>query len=428
MWFIKQQQFIIKFYSTDTSPLSPYILDGVEDLDQIIGHGSYAVVKKLKFRGLECVGKKMHDILYLNATRQQRYDMLTRFQGECELLSRLHHPCIVQFMGVYFEQDTPLPVLVMERLHSTLATAIEQYGVLPHRIGYDILCDVCLGLRYLHEHSPPIIHRDLSANNVLLTPHMSGKISDLGVAKIANLTPAQMTQMIQTKAPGTPCYMPPEALSARPNYNIKIDVYSMGVMLIHVFCGEWPFPTDVFQPDPRNPEVMVPIPEVDRRAEFLCKIGDDHPIIPLIKHCLRNNPTLRPIVAQIHAYLIQVKVQLPPMAETKIQMYQQLQYCQSEVEAVRKGLNERFRAAIREKDEEIEALRKQVRDLSCAVRSTAEKQRSTNQVSNVLASIFVLLCFMIICSLRLYKTYHTLMKLIYTHNIYNHKLSLQRTI
>ena len=109
-----------------TTPLSPYLLDGVEDLDEVIGHGSYAVVKKFKYRGLECVGKKMHDILYQNATPQQREDMLIRFQGECELLSRLHHPCIVQFMGVYFEEGTPLPVLVMERLHSTLAATIDR--------------------------------------------------------------------------------------------------------------------------------------------------------------------------------------------------------------------------------------------------------------------------------------------------------------
>ena len=249
-----------------TTPLSPYVLDGVEDLDEVIGHGSYAVVKKLKFRGLECVGKKMHDILYLNATPQQREDMLTRFQGECELLSRLHHPCIVQFMGVYFEEGTPLPVLVMERLHSTLAATIDRYGVLPDQISYGILCDVSLGLRYLHEHSPPIVHRDLSVNNVLLTPHMSGKISDLGVAKMLNLSPAQMTQLVQTKAPGTPCYMPPEALSSRPKYNTKIDIYSMGVMLIHMFCGEWPFPTDAFQPDPGDPDSLVPVTEVERRA------------------------------------------------------------------------------------------------------------------------------------------------------------------
>ena len=119
------------------TPLSPYVLEGVEDLDEVIGHGSYAMSsRRLKFRGLECVGKKMHDILYLNATPQQRVDMLTRFQGECELLSQLHHPCIVQFMGVYFEKGTAtsLPILVMERLHSTLAAAIDRHGVFPDQI------------------------------------------------------------------------------------------------------------------------------------------------------------------------------------------------------------------------------------------------------------------------------------------------------
>ena len=328
--------------------LSPYVLDGVEDLDEVIGHGSYAVVKKLKFRGLECVGKKMHDILYLNATPQQREDMLTRFQGECELLSRLHHPCIVQFMGVYFEEGTPLPVLVMERLHSTLAATIDRYGVLPDQISYGILCDVSLGLRYLHEHSPPIVHRDLSANNVLLTPHMSGKISDLGVAKMLNLSPAQMTQLVQTKAPGTPCYMPPEALSSRPKYNTKIDIYSMGVMLIHMFCGEWPFPTDAFQPDPQNPTHLVPVTEVERRAEFLHKIGDDHPLTPLMRRCLSNDYSLRPDAAQIHAQLSEVKGHLPKMAETRMELVQQLT------------------ALKRERGEEVETVGKQMKGLSIA--------------------------------------------------------------
>ena len=280
-------------------------------------------------------------------------------------------------MGVHFEQGSPLPVLVMERLHSTLALAIDRYGVLPNQICYDILCDVSLGLRYLHEHSPPIIHRDLSANNVLLTPHMSGKISDLGVAKILDLTPAEMSQLVHTKAPGTPCYMPPEALSTRPKYDIKIDIYSMGVIAIHVFCGEWPFPTDAFQADPENTDILVPVTEVERRAEFLHKIGDGHPLIPLIRLCLSNNPRLRPVAAQIHAKLVHFKAHLPLMAETKIQMYQQLQLSQSEVEAVKKGLNERIQELKREKEEEIEILKKQVKDLSTAVSTTAETQENT---------------------------------------------------
>ena len=220
--------------------------------------------------------------------------MLERFAGECELLAGLHHPCIVYFLGVWFEQGSRLPVLVMEYLHTTLSACLERYGVLPEEISYGILRDVALGLRYLHERSPPIIHRDLSANNVLLTSNMNAKISDLGVAKILNLTPARMTQMTQTKAPGTPCYMPPEALAAKPKYTSKIDVYFYGVLIIHTLCGRWPFPEDALRPDPRNPDIMIPITEVERRAEYLQEIGNDHPLMAMIHQCLSNTPPLRP--------------------------------------------------------------------------------------------------------------------------------------
>ena len=329
------------------------------------------------------MGKKMHDILYLSATPQQREDMLTRFQGECELLSRLHHPCIVQFMGVYFEEGTPLPVLVMERLHSTLAATIDRYEVLPDQISYGILCDVSLGLRYLHEHSPPIVHRDLSANNVLLTSDMSGKISDLGVAKLMNLNPAQRTLPVQTKAPGTPCYMPPEALFSRPKYDTKIDIYSMGVMLIHVFCGEWPFPTDVFQPDPRNSDSLVAVTEVERRAEFFCKIGEDHPLTPLMCRCLSNNPSLRPNAAEIYEEQVRVKVHLPKMAETRIELVQQLQTSQDKTVIAKSAIrNESAQSAVTHESHD------QVRSQYIFVRNTSTGE-SLKQGECIMVRIFV---------------------------------------
>ncbi len=153
----------------------------------------------------------------------------------------------MQFLGVYFEQATQLPVLVMEYLHTTLAACIKKYGILPKEIGYGILRDVALGLRYIHEHSPPIIHRDLSSNNVLLTTNMSAKISDLGVAKILNLNPSQMDLMTQTQTPGTPSYMPPEAMVARPKYTNKVDIFSYGVMMVHMLSGQWPIPGEGWQ-------------------------------------------------------------------------------------------------------------------------------------------------------------------------------------
>ncbi len=293
-------------------------LKGVVDTGKKIGDGSYASVKELSFCGLKCVGKKIHALLYTMASDSERANILRNFGRECELLSRLHHPCIVQFLGICFEDDSELPVLIMEYLHSTLAECLQKYGILPEEIGYRILRDVALGLRYLHEHSPPVIHRDLSANNVLLATDMSAKISDLGVAKMLNLSPATMTQKVSTQAPGTPCYMPPEALVSMPSYTSKIDNYSYGVMMIHVLCGKWPFPADAFHVDPQGS--LVPITEFDRRAEYIREIGVDHPLIELIRRCLSNFPSGRPEVSEILCQVEALVSQFPPSFENNVEM------------------------------------------------------------------------------------------------------------
>ena len=97
-----------------------------------------------------------------------------------------------------------------------------RHGILPKEIGYSIFHDVALGLCYLHSQTPSIIHRDLSSNNVLLASNMTAKISDMGVARILNLTPLQVSRMTQT--PGTAAYMPPEVMIANPKYLSLIHI------------------------------------------------------------------------------------------------------------------------------------------------------------------------------------------------------------
>ena len=347
--------------------LRQFELDGVRDTGRVVGHGSYAVVKELEYHGLKCVGKKIYGILFESATPHEKVAMLERFAGECELLAGLHHPCIVQFLGVWFEQGSRLPVLVMEYLHTTLSACLERYGVLPEEISYRILRDVALGLCFLHEISPPIMHRDLSANSVLLTSNMNAKISDLGVAKILNLTPARMTQMTQTKAPGTPCYMPPEALSAKPKYNTKIDVYSYGVLIIHTLCGRWPFPGDAFRPDPRNPDAIIPVPEVERRAEYLWEIGSDHPLLPVIQQCLSNVPGRRPETPVLLDRVNTVLSALPQQFSNQFEMVRQLEaHIQTLTAANHSKQSEidSMRSQIDTNRSEIESLRAEVERIS----------------------------------------------------------------
>ena len=166
----------------------------------------------------------------------------------------------------------------------TLVQCLDEYGVLPNEISYSVLNDVALALSYLHQHSPPVIHRDLSVNNVLLTPGMTAKISDLGVAKMLDLNPSQMTQ-----TPGTQCYMPPEALVPRPRYSTKVDVFSFGVMMVHLFSGQWPFPTETVIVDPQVDSRVIPQTEADQRREKLDAIGRDHSLMNLMLWCLHDS-------------------------------------------------------------------------------------------------------------------------------------------
>ena len=207
---------------------------------------------------------------------------------------------------------------------------------------------------------------------------MSGKISDLGVAKILNLTPAQITQRMSTQAPGTPCYMPPEALMARPTYTSKIDSYSYGVMVIHVLCGRWPFPDDAFRPDPRNPDVLVPVSELDRRAEYLRDIGQDHPLMGLISQCLSNAPTRRPEASEILRQITATASRVPERHQNKIEMLQhcedRVQEKQSQIESLatqiqtlqsqNQTLESRIESLIARNQAEIESLRSKVERLS----------------------------------------------------------------
>lgn len=194
-------------------------LTSARETGKELGRGSYAAVVEVDYKGLRCAGKKIHRVLFDGPVER----LLGRFEEECLLLSRLRHPHIVQFLGVYMDtkSESPAPVLVMEYLPRTLSESLDEHGILPEEVSHSILRDVALGLHFLHDRIDPIIHRDLSTNNVLLTTDMRAKISDLGVAKILQVNPVKLSTM--TKAPGTQCYMPPEALTPVPRYNVKVS-------------------------------------------------------------------------------------------------------------------------------------------------------------------------------------------------------------
>ena len=299
--------------------LDPYKLTGVRVTDQKLGYGSYATVVELEYMGLKCAGKKIHELLLDQGDTSYT---VRRFEEECCLLSKVRHPNIVQFLGVCFQQGLRAPILVMEFLPTNLTFCIKHYGIFPKEISYTILNDVALGLYYLHSQTPSIIHRDLSSNNVLLTPNMTAKISDLGVAKILNLTPLQVSHMTET--PGTPAYMPPEVMVANPKYDTSIDEFSYGILMIHMISGRWPEPQigpNRTEPDGR----LIPVSEAERREEFLQAIGNDHPLMDLILKCINNHSQARCHASEIVGRLAQLVLDHPAFSANRLEMMKQIE-------------------------------------------------------------------------------------------------------
>ena len=189
-------------------------------------HSKVAKLLQVVVKGLVCAGKKIHELL-LDAGNIGVRNITQKYLRECQLMSDLRHPNIMQFLGVCFLPNCQLPVLLMERLDGSLDNLLETVPNIPLMLKRSMLEDVARGLLYLHTHDPQIIHRDLTAKNVLMTSSLVAKITDFGNSRIVNLQPGQLARTM-SRLPGSHIYMPPEALSASSRYGPSLDIFSFG--------------------------------------------------------------------------------------------------------------------------------------------------------------------------------------------------------
>ena len=279
--------------------------------DQELGRGAYGRVFKARYRGSVCAAKEMHLILIEAANNPaERRRLQAAFQRECDHCSKLNHPNIVHFIGIYHPpQQLSFPVMIMELMDESLTAYAEKPNISFKR-RMSILYDVAEGLSYLHSRNPPVIHRDLSPNNVLLK-HLPllpvAKIADLGVAKIVNVDDTKSKEYL-TKAPGTIHFMPPEALEDKPQYDTSLDVFSYGGITLYAVNGKWPKPTVMAKLDPVTRQVKG-FSEAERRREHLDKMrGEAEVLRPLVEACLDNDPVKRPSIVELSEKIRPLKV------------------------------------------------------------------------------------------------------------------------
>ena len=307
----------------DNPELRPFVLSNVQLSGTRIGAGAYASVEEVTIP-VCAAAKKIHDI-FQDRSEIPDDDILkasTQFVKECQLMSTLRHPHIVQFLGVCFFRGSRLPALVMERLltslHDLLAPetqpppdTLRPLSFFEMGLKCSVLHNVASGLDYLHQQSLPIIHRDLSARNILLNSRLVAKIADLGVARIM----PRRAAATMTKTPGASVYMPPEAIAPsasnaeKSKYDASIDVFSLGVVTI--FTLSETFPCDPLAPNYTDEEsgLLIARSELQRRSRYMENVNrqlhacgqlrGDHPLIQLIQQCLHNVPAKRPSIREV---------------------------------------------------------------------------------------------------------------------------------
>ena len=280
--------------------LEPHILRDISEVSVDICHpssgfrvGSDASVIELNWHGTYCVGKVLHSVFFQDSEPSGMQHILTKFCKEISLLKELKHPNIVQFLGLYYRQSSPIPIMVMEKMECNLTELLDTYkiGSIPEYKAYGILNDVIKGLVYLHE-VKEVAHRDLSSNNILVTSYLCAKIADLGSARVLNKPGGWNKSMQLTIQPGTQDFMPPEALEDPPRYGLSVDVFSFGCVIIHLITHQWPRPVG------QTSRGKI-ISENERRQKFIERMGFNHPLFSVVERCLHDDANGRPSSKQI---------------------------------------------------------------------------------------------------------------------------------
>ena len=281
--------------------LRPFVIHNISPVGRQLGRGSYGSVEELEMDGVLCAGKTVYDTL-IDPENKGAQRIVEMYLRECSVLSQLRHPHIVQFLGICFLPSSHLPVLVMEWLQCSLDDLLETRPKIPLPTKLSILHDVTRGLVYLHNHTPVIIHRDLTARNILLNSALTAKISDLGNARIVDIPPGQLSLTVTPGNPGTSVYMPPEAFDSSPRYGPSLDMFSFGHLTL--FTATQVFPKDLLASTYYNPATneVKGRTELERRAPYInilhSMFESNHCLVGLIKCCLEYEPAKRPTARQ----------------------------------------------------------------------------------------------------------------------------------
>ena len=198
-----------------------------------LGNGSYGKVYLACHKKTEAkFAIKAIDKLNIENKREKAY-----FNREVEIMYKLDHPNISKLYG-HFE-DEKYCYLIMEYIPNGSAfNLLPRNGSKPdlHLVA-SIIRDVIRAVYYLHNMMPTVIHRDIKPENILLDESNNAHLIDFGWSNYI------INHRKRNTICGTPLYYPPEMVYDTP-YDEKVDIWSIGILLIELSTGSVPFEGD----------------------------------------------------------------------------------------------------------------------------------------------------------------------------------------
>src|SRR5439155_15537652 len=207
------------------------------EVERYLGEGAFAEVYRVKHKFLGRHAMKVFK--RVGMTEEQIVEML----GEAIMLSRIGHPNIVRVFDAnvletsrglcgYFTMEN-VPGGSLERFWHSHGTQF-----VPVETTIDLMKQVCRGLSIAHRQDPPVVHRDIKPQNILVGYEAEGlraRVSDFGLAKRVNPLTLLAT------AAGTPHFKPPEAFSDLKGDSFSADVWAIGTTLYLLVTDQLPY-------------------------------------------------------------------------------------------------------------------------------------------------------------------------------------------
>uniref|UniRef100_UPI0037E9987C receptor-interacting serine/threonine-protein kinase 2-like n=1 Tax=Semicossyphus pulcher TaxID=241346 RepID=UPI0037E9987C len=249
---------------------------------------------------------------------------------EAEVLHKARFNYIIQIFGICNEPE--FFCLVTEFMSNgsldLLLHEKEMYPVLAWPLRLRILYEIALGVNFLHNMNPPLLHHDLKTQNILLDGEFHVKIADFGLSKWRQLSVSKGSGSKPTEMGGTVIYMPPEKYepSKSRRADVKHDMYSYAIIMWEVLSRQIPFE------DVTNPmQIMFSVLRGTRPDTGLDSLSANIPsrdtLISLMTCGWTNNPDERPS-------FLQCLIELEPM----VRKFDEIEFLEAVLEIKRAKL------------------------------------------------------------------------------------------